>query len=50
MIRASYGRLDGAVNNAGVEIAPSATPDVAMSDFDKLMRVNLRGTFLCLRE
>jgi len=49
-IRADYGRLDGAVNNAAVEVPLAATPDVTMSDFDTLMGVNLRGTFLCLRE
>jgi NAD(P)-dependent dehydrogenase (short-subunit alcohol dehydrogenase family) len=49
-IRSKYGRLDGAVNNAGIEVAPASTPDVSMADFDKIMRINLRGTFLCLRE
>lgn len=48
-IIAAHGRLDGAVNNAGIEIALAPVPDVSMADFDRLMRVNLRGTFLCLR-
>lgn len=48
-IHAACGRLDGAVNNAGIEVQLTPTPDVSMADFDKLMRVNLRGTFLCLR-
>jgi len=50
VIHSTYGRLDGAVNNAGIGVPLTSTPDVSMSDFDKLMRVNLRGTFLCLRE
>ncbi len=49
-IVADHGRLDGAVNNAGIEVALTPTPDVSMDDFDRLMAVNLRGTFLCLRE
>lgn len=49
-IAAKHGRLDGAVNNAGVEAPLTSTPDVVMADFDNLMRINLRGTFLCLRE
>lgn len=49
-ILAEHGRLDWAVNNAGIEVAMSATPDVSIADFDRLMSVNLRGTFLCLRE
>ncbi|MDB5687591.1 MAG: hypothetical protein JWR77_2180, partial [Rhizorhabdus sp.] len=48
-IIAAHGRLDGAVNNAGIEIALAPVPDVSMADFDRLMWVNLRGTFLCLR-
>ena len=49
-IVADHGRLDGAVNNAGIEVALTPAPDVSMADFDRLMSVNLRGTFLCLRE
>ncbi len=48
-IIAAHGRLDGAVNNAGIEVPLVPVPDVSMADFDRLMRVNLRGTFLCLR-
>ncbi|HKD07803.1 MAG TPA: glucose 1-dehydrogenase [Bryobacteraceae bacterium] len=43
------GGLDILVNNAGIQIeAPSHLID--MTDFDRVMGVNLRGTFLCSRE
>lgn len=45
----TYGRLDCACNNAGIEgkIAPLA--DQAEASFDRVLAVNLRGVFLCLR-
>jgi NAD(P)-dependent dehydrogenase (short-subunit alcohol dehydrogenase family) len=49
-IRADYGRLDGAVNNAAMEIALAPTADISLDDFDAIVRVNLRGAFHCLRE
>lgn len=44
-----FGRLDCACNNAGIEgrIAPLA--DQTVENFDAILNVNLRGTFLCLR-
>lgn len=45
----AFGRIDGFFNNAGVEgkLAPTHEYDVA--EFDRLVRVNLRGVFLGLR-
>ena len=41
--------LDILVNNAGVGIfGPSV--NFAAEDFDRVLQVNLRGTFLCSRE
>ena len=44
-----YGRLDCAVNNAGIEgtIAPLA--DQAEANYDAIMRINAKGTYLCLQ-
>jgi glucose 1-dehydrogenase len=43
------GSVDVLVNNAGIQISrPSAELD--SSDFDKVLAVNLRGSFLCARE
>jgi NAD(P)-dependent dehydrogenase (short-subunit alcohol dehydrogenase family) len=45
----AFGCIDGFFNNAGVEgrLAPTHEYDVA--EYDRLMRVNLRGVFLGLR-
>lgn len=45
-----FGRLDAAFNDAGgsgQQPAPLAT--VSIEDFDATLRVNVRGTFLCMR-
>ncbi len=45
----AFGKIDCAVNNAGIEgqIAPFA--DQTEDNFDAIMRVNLKGTFLCMQ-
>jgi NAD(P)-dependent dehydrogenase (short-subunit alcohol dehydrogenase family) len=45
----AFGRIDGFFNNAGVEgdLAPTHEYDVA--EYDRIMRVDLRGVFLGLR-
>jgi len=43
-----FGRLDILVNNAAVFLFDHVL-DVAIADFDRVMAVNLRGTFLCCR-
>jgi NAD(P)-dependent dehydrogenase (short-subunit alcohol dehydrogenase family) len=44
-----YGRLDAAVNNAGVggELAP--TGDYTEEEWDRVVGINLRGVFLCMK-
>jgi glucose 1-dehydrogenase len=43
------GGLDILVNNAGIQISrPSA--ELSSADFDRVLAVNLRGSFLCARE
>ncbi|WP_298864081.1 glucose 1-dehydrogenase [uncultured Sulfitobacter sp.] len=46
---ATYGKIDCAVNNAGIEgkIAPFA--DQTDDNFDAIISVNLKGTFLCMK-
>ncbi len=46
---AAYGRLDIAFNNAGIEGVPVRTMDVTEDDFDRIMAVNLKGVWLCLK-
>jgi NAD(P)-dependent dehydrogenase (short-subunit alcohol dehydrogenase family) len=45
-----FGRLDGAINNAGVGGAHLAVGDYTLDDWRRVMRVNLDGVFLCVRE
>jgi NAD(P)-dependent dehydrogenase (short-subunit alcohol dehydrogenase family) len=44
-----YGRLDVAVNNAGVEGAIAPTDKQSVTDWEQVIAVNLRGVFLGLR-
>lgn len=45
-----FGRLDIAFNNAaGGGHPPTPLADVAISDFDSGLAINLRGTFLCMK-
>jgi NAD(P)-dependent dehydrogenase (short-subunit alcohol dehydrogenase family) len=49
LVRTRYGRVDIVVNCAGiVAVKPFAEMDTAT--WDKVIAVNLRGTFLCCRE
>ena len=43
------GSLDVLINNAGIQTA-AASHELATSDFDKVISVNLRGAYLCARE
>jgi NAD(P)-dependent dehydrogenase (short-subunit alcohol dehydrogenase family) len=45
----AYGRLDAAFNNAGDGHMPTPLADVAVDDFDRVVRVNLKGVFLCMK-
>ncbi len=45
----SFGSLDVLINNAGIQI-PTPSHEIEMSDFDRVLGVNLRGAFLCARE
>lgn len=49
-IVSSFGRLDAAFNNAGIEGAQAPTADCTTENFDRVIGVNLRGTFFCMRE
>lgn len=45
----TYGRLDCAFNNAGIEQSLAPLAEIADGEWDRIIRVNLRGTFLCLK-
>ena len=46
---ATYGRLDCAFNNAGIEPSLKPLHEQSIEDFDKLMSINVRGLFLCMK-
>lgn len=46
---ATYGRLDCACNNAGIEGRVAPLTEQAEADFDKVLSVNARGVFLCMK-
>src|SRR6201981_2764863 len=46
---ASFGRLDAAYNNAGVQNVLAETADTTRKDFDRVMAINLRGVWSCMR-
>jgi NAD(P)-dependent dehydrogenase (short-subunit alcohol dehydrogenase family) len=45
----TFGRLDAAFNNAGVQIPAAPTVDVPSSDYERVMGINLRGVWDCMR-
>jgi len=47
---AAFGPIDILVNNAGVgTVAPHEVADYEIAEWDRIVNVNLRGTFLCCR-
>ena len=46
---ARFGRLDVAFNNAGVEQPRKPVHEITDDEFDRLVAINLRGTFLSMR-
>jgi NAD(P)-dependent dehydrogenase (short-subunit alcohol dehydrogenase family) len=46
---ATFGRLDGAVNNAGIDPEADVSSPWEEEVYDKVTRVNGRGLFLCLK-
>lgn len=48
-IIAHYGRLDIAVNNAGIATPLQEFHEVSEAQFDRVMAVNLKGVWLCMQ-
>ena len=45
----TFGRLDAAYNNAGVQAPPSDMADEAAEEFDRVNAINLRGVWACMK-
>jgi NAD(P)-dependent dehydrogenase (short-subunit alcohol dehydrogenase family) len=47
---ATFGRLDAAFNNAGIEQEKKAMADITEEEeWDRIVAINLRGVFLCMK-
>jgi NAD(P)-dependent dehydrogenase (short-subunit alcohol dehydrogenase family) len=46
---AAFGRLDAAFNNAGVQNVLAETADSPRDDYDRVMGINLRGVWSCMK-
>jgi len=47
---ANYGGIDIAFNNAGIEQAGVPLADLPEEDFDRIVAIDLRGVYLCMRK
>jgi NAD(P)-dependent dehydrogenase (short-subunit alcohol dehydrogenase family) len=45
----TYGRLDYAHNNAGIEHAPAPLTELTEETWERILKVNLKGVWLCLK-
>jgi NAD(P)-dependent dehydrogenase (short-subunit alcohol dehydrogenase family) len=45
----AFGRLDIAFNNAGVENKASPVAEIELDEWDRILDINLRGTFVCMK-
>jgi NAD(P)-dependent dehydrogenase (short-subunit alcohol dehydrogenase family) len=49
-IQDTYGRLDVAFNNAGIDIESSRLAEGDEATYDKIMDINVKGVWLCMRQ
>jgi len=45
----TYGRLDCAFNNAGIEGQMGNTPECSLENWNQVIAINLTGVFLCIK-
>ncbi|MER6338233.1 SDR family NAD(P)-dependent oxidoreductase [Streptomyces tendae] len=48
-VAATFGRLDFAVNNAGIPTTGHILTEILVHEWERVLRVNLTGTWLCLK-
>ncbi|MGB0930419.1 MAG: SDR family NAD(P)-dependent oxidoreductase, partial [Chitinophagales bacterium] len=46
---AQFGRIDVAINNAGIGTLPAKTTETSLENWDKTMAVNATGVFYCMK-
>lgn len=47
--QSKFGRLDIAFNNAGVENKATPVAEIELAEWDRILDINLRGTFICMK-
>ena len=45
----TFGRLDYAVNNAGVSMRPASTVEIDEAEWDRVISINLKSVWLCMK-
>jgi NAD(P)-dependent dehydrogenase (short-subunit alcohol dehydrogenase family) len=45
----TFGRIDCAFNNAGVENKATPLHEIELEEWDRILSINLRGTFVCMK-
>jgi hypothetical protein len=45
----TYGRLDCAFNNAGIEGQMALTPECSLENWNRVIAINLTGVFMCMK-
>ena len=45
----TFGRIDCAFNNAGVENKAAPLHEIELEEWDRILNINLRGTFICMK-
>ena len=45
----TYGKLDAAFNNAGIQIPAQDITETSEEDYEKILNVNLKGVWLCMK-
>ncbi len=45
----TFGQLDIAFNNAGVENKAAPVAEIELKEWDRILDINLRGTFVCMK-
>jgi NAD(P)-dependent dehydrogenase (short-subunit alcohol dehydrogenase family) len=45
----TFGKLDYAFNNAGIEGLQGSTADTTEENYDRVMDINVKGTWLCMK-
>ena len=45
----TFGRVDVAFNNAGVENKVAPVAEIELDEWDRILDINLRGTFVCMK-